>query len=340
MYQLDNYSYNLPKKLIAQKPASPRDSSRLLVLRIKDQKIIHDSFLNLANYLRSDDLLVLNNSKVIPARLKACRESGGKLEVFLLHKKNDNLWQVLVKGRVKEQETIIFDKNLKAQVFYSQNDETRTLKFNLEANDLDKYLLKIGKVPLPPYIKKGVADKEDKVRYQTIFAREAGSVAAPTAGLHFTKRIINKLKQKEIEMAKITLHVGLGTFLPIVTEDIRKHKIHSELVSIKKDERQKINQAKKEKKRIITVGTTACRAIEGMGKKNIDSYQFTDIYIYPGYQFKYTSGLLTNFHLPQSSLLVLVSALAGHGFIKKAYREAIKKNYRFYSYGDAMLILP
>lgn len=340
MYKIEDYNYQLPKELIAQKPASPRDSSRLLVLKIKSQEIIHDSFLNLSNYLDSNDLLVINNSKVIPARLIAHRLSGAKLEVFLLHKKKSNLWQALVRGKVKDKETIIFDKNLEAQILSTKESKIKEIKFNFNNNDLDKYLLKIGKVPLPPYIKKGLADKEDKDRYQTVFAKEPGSVAAPTAGLHFTKRTINKLNKRNIDIANITLHVGLGTFLPINTQDIRDYKIHSELVSIEKHERQRINQAQKENKRIIAVGTTVCRAIESLDNKNNNFYQFTDIYIYPGYQFQYTSGLLTNFHLPQSSLLVLVSALAGNSLIKKAYQVAIKKNYRFYSYGDAMLILP
>lgn len=340
MYKIDSYNYHLPKELIAQKPASPRDSSRLLVLKIRSQEIIHDSFFNFDNYLSVNDLLVINNSKVIPARLTAYRASGGKVEIFLLSKKTDNSWQALVKGKVKDNEVIFFDKNLQAKIFFSQDSNVKEVKFKLKNSNLDNYLMKIGNIPLPPYIKKGIADKEDKIRYQTVFAKEPGSVAAPTAGLHFTKRTINKLSKKKIAFAKITLHVGLGTFLPIKTSDIRDHKIHSELVSIEKTERQIINQAKKDNKRIIAVGTTACRAIESLNNNQNSFYQFTDIYIYPSYQFKYTNGLLTNFHLPQSSLLVLVSALAGNSLIKKAYQEAIKKHYRFYSYGDAMLILP
>lgn len=340
MFQLSDYNYFLPKELIAQEPARPRDSSRLLVLKIKDQKIIHDSFLNFSRYLNNDDLLVINNSKVIPARLEARRETGAKLEVFLLQQKKDNLWQALIKGKVKEKELIIFDEKLKAKIYKTSDNKIKEIEFNIERSQLDKYLLKIGKVPLPPYIKKGQADKEDKKRYQTVFAQEPGSVAAPTAGLHFTKRTLKKLEKKEVEIANITLHVGLGTFLPITANDIRDHKIHSELVSISQKERDKIQKAKNDKKRIIAVGTTACRAIESLDNKQSNFYQFTDIYIYPNYKFKYTDGLLTNFHLPQSSLLVLVSALAGNELIKKAYQEAILKHYRFYSYGDAMLILP
>lgn len=338
MFKSEDYNYFLPQNLIAQKPAKPRDSSRLLVLRIKNQEIIHDSFLNFSNYLNSDDLLVINNSKVIPARLVAHRLSGAKLEVFLLSKKKSNIWQALIKGKVNDKERIVFDKNLEAQVFLTKENNIKDLKFNLDKDLVDKYLFKIGRVPLPPYIKKGLADKEDKDRYQTVFAKHPGSVAAPTAGLHFTKRTLNKINKKKIDIANITLHVGLGTFLPIRNDDIREHKIHSEFISVDSKERDKIYQAKNNKKRIIAVGTTACRAIESL--ENKEKHFYSDIYIYPGYQFKYTKGLLTNFHLPKSSLLVLVSSLAGNELIKKAYKEAISRKYRFYSYGDAMLILP
>jgi S-adenosylmethionine:tRNA ribosyltransferase-isomerase len=340
--KLSQFDYHLPKELIAQRPARPRDSSRLMVLDRKKKTISHDFFYNLGKYLKSTDVLVLNNSKVIKVKLKGQKETGGKTEVLCLEKINDRCFKVLAK-KVKVGDRIYFPNLKKPKLIgeiIKKENELRILKFNTKKNLL-KIIEKLGSTPLPPYIK--TKEKEEKLGrwYQTVYAKVKGSIAAPTAGFHFTKRLIKKLKKKGIKFEFITLHVGLGTFQPIKTEDIEKHRIYPEYAEIKPAVAKRLNLAKKEGRRIIAVGTTTTRALEGFFEKNElkAGKKKVDLFIYPGYQFKFIDGLITNFHLPRSSLLLLVSAFAGYDFIFKAYQEAISKKYRFYSFGDAMLIL-
>ena len=322
--RLKQFDYHLPAELIAQEPVRPRDHSRLLVLQKKNNKIIHDHFYNLPKYLQAGDVLVFNNSKVIPARLYGKKESSGKIEIFLLHKKQNNTWQCLTRGKIKKQQKIIFPKKFIGQIININDNGTKIIKFN------KKNILSIGETPTPPYIKK----KSNLQEYQTVYAKYEGSVAAPTAGFHFTKKLLQKLRQKGVQLEYVTLHVGLGTFAPVKTDDITKHKMHTEYFSIADTTCKRIQQAKKEERRIIAVGTTSCRTLESNKYKNV-----TNIFIYPGYKFKNIDALITNFHLPKSTLLMLVSAFAGTNKIKKAYQEAINKKYRFYSFGDAMLII-
>ncbi len=346
MLKKSDFDYKLAKNLIAQKPISPRDKARLLLLDKKKKKISHDNFFNLDKILKPNDLLVINDTKVFKARLLARKKSGGKVEIFLLKKLSNNIYSCLLKGKIKEEKEIIISKKLKAEIVKKENDNTYQIKFNLKNKELEIELDKLAKVPIPPYIKKGKADIKDSFNYQTVYAsnNQNKSVAAPTAGLHFTERMIKKLKKRNIEIVNITLHVGLGTFFPVKVENILDHRMHKEEIIIKKDIKKKILLARKEKRRIVAVGTTVCRTLESLANdkkalKNNDDFKIeTDIFIYPGYKFKLTDLLLTNFHLPQSSLLMLVSALAGRDLILSAYQEAIKKKYRFYSYGDAMLI--
>ncbi len=371
-YNLQTYNFNLPKKLIAQQPAEPADTCRLLVLDKKINKITDDKFLNLTDYLQKGDVLVFNNSKVIPARLIGQKPTGGKVEILLLKQINTNTWECLVGNLpIKKQVNakIFFPHNQSsddlAGTIISRTKETAQIKFNLSGQKLMKQIFAIGQMPTPPYIKRLARQNE----YQTFFANEKklGSVAAPTAGLHFTQRIFKKLQQKGVQIEFITLHVGLGTFAPIKENDISKHQIHSEYFELDKSTADRLNKAKKEGRRIITVGTTSVRVLESCcrpschpepveasneagSKKNITfqhaQYDIllkpqkgsTSIYIYPNYKFKFIDAIITNFHLPQSSLILLVSAFAGTEFIKKAYRHAIKQKYRFYSFGDVMLI--
>jgi len=340
--KLSDFDYNLPENLIAKEPVRPRDSSRLLVLNKKSGKLAHRHFYDLVDYLDKGDLLVMNNSKVIPARLIGKKETGGKQEVFLLKKIKGAVWECLLGGKKKYVGLrIFFSKNLNGVVAEENGDGTWWVKFNLTGKKFDEELKKVGHVPLPPYIKKKDSAK-DKISYQTVYAddKKQGSVAAPTAGLHFTPALLAKLKKKGVQIEFITLHVGLGTFQPVKVENIKKHKMHAEYVEIKKSVFKKIREAKNNGGRVITVGTTSARALESFNSEaQLSSRGWTDIFIYPGYKFKAVDGMITNFHLPKSTLLMLVSALAGAKNIKKAYAEATKRKYRFYSYGDAMLIL-
>lgn len=322
--RLNSYNYYLPPELIAQSPAKPRDHSRLLILNRKTNKIIHDYFYHLPNYLTKGDVLVFNNSKVIPARLFGHKETGGKIEIFLLKKIKENIWECLTKGKIKEQQKIILPKNFIATVQQKNSDGTCKIKFN------KKNILSIGQTPTPPYIKK----KSNLQEYQTVYAKKDGSVAAPTAGFHFTKSLLTKLKKKGVQLEYVTLHVGLGTFLPVKENNITKHQMHTEYFSINKKIRERIKKAHQEKRRVIAVGTTSCRTLE-----SANCHGATNIFIYPGYKFQNIDAMITNFHLPKSTLLMLVSALAGRSKIKKAYQEAVQKKYRFYSFGDAMLII-
>jgi len=343
-YKLSDFDFSLPEELIAQKPASPRDSAKLLVLNRNNEALIHEKFRSLVDYLHQGDVLVLNNSKVFPARLFGKkRKTGGEIEVFLHKKINDNTWECLLRGRVKEGLIIDLGKKLSACVEKINNDGTFLVSFNQSGLDFFKTINKIGRLPLPPYIKRAEKELADLTNYQTVYADQdkVGSVAAPTAGLHFTKRLLNELKSKGVIIEYITLHVGLGTFSAVKTENILEHKMHSEYVEIGPETIKTLKLAKAEKRRIIAVGTTSCRSLESWGQDSCpDTFsKWTDIFIYPGYKFLVVDALITNFHLPKSSLLMLVSALAGFDRIKSAYQEAIDLQYHFFSYGDAMLII-
>ncbi|OGF25244.1 tRNA preQ1(34) S-adenosylmethionine ribosyltransferase-isomerase QueA [Candidatus Falkowbacteria bacterium RIFOXYB2_FULL_34_18] len=347
---IKDFDFHLPQNLIAQKPAKPRDHSRLLVLHKNSNKLEHKHFYEIIDYLQRGDILILNNSKVIPARLIGTKEkTAGKVEIFLHHHLKNNLWQCLIGGkRVYEGLKINFSKKLNCKIIKNNNDGTWDVEFNCYGNVFIKVLKKIGQTPLPPYIKRSGQTKEDKIDYQTIYAdkQKSGSVAAPTAGLHFTKKILSKLKKKGIQIEYITLHVGLGTFAPVKTTNIKDHKMHAEWTEVNKKVIKNILEAKKNGKRVIAVGTTSTRTLEAIWtkienrKSKIKNHQdWVDIFIYPGYKFKIVDGMITNFHLPKSTLIMLVSALTSTSKIKKAYNEAIRNKYRFYSYGDAMLII-
>ena len=352
--KLSDYNYYLPKNLIAQQPLKTRTACRLLLVDRKKDYFSQSSFSGLLSALRPGDLLVLNNSKVIPARLLGKKKnSGGAVEVFL-HKKassysKQEAWEVLIKGRAQKGVVIIFAKNFSAEVILKNEDGSYLVVFNQAGANFWKALDKYGQIPLPPYIKREKSPGvNDKLYYQTVFAddKKAGSVAAPTAGLHFTKDFLKKIKEKGVEIVEITLHVGLGTFSPIRTELIADHKMHEELVMIENSVARKLIKQKKSGQRIVAVGTTTCRALEAWGQRGglekkdfLDNDIFsTDIFISPGYKFLLTDALLTNFHLPKSSLLILVSALAGRDKILAAYNFAVEEKFRFFSYGDAMLI--
>ena len=348
MYKLSDFDYNLPLELIAQKQAKPRDHSRLLLLNKKTGNIEHKHFYNIVDYLQAGDLLVLNNSKVFPARLHGHKkDTGGLVEIFLHQKLKSNIWECLLKGKIKEGLMIKLSKSLEAEVIKNNNDGTWQVKFNLAGEKFWQAINKIGEVPLPPYIKRSKQIASDKNNYQTVFAADnkIGSAAAPTAGLHLTKNLLKKIKAKGVKIVYVTLHVGLGTFAPVKTENILDHKMHREFVEISASTIKAIISAKKSGKRIIAVGTTSCRSLESVDWKKLSSNRnlvkqsfWTDIFIYPGYKFKVTDALMTNFHLPKSTLLMLISALAGQKYVKKAYQVAIEEKYRFFSYGDAMFI--
>lgn len=339
------FDYFLPHELIAQKPTRPRDHSRLLILNKNTREICHQHFYDLAKWLQAGDVLVLNNSKVIPARLLGHKKlTGGQLEIFLLKKIKGKLWQCLVggKGRLPGLQVIFRKSNkspiiLTAELIKDNGNGTWTVKFNKSGNSLTKIVGQIGQTPTPPYIKK-IAKLAD---YQTIYAKIPGSVAAPTAGLHFTPQLFRQLKSMGAKIEFITLHVGFGTFQPVKVADISQHKLHAEFATLDKSTAQRLNQAKKAKHRIIAVGTTTVRTLETFSNKNgqlkVDSH-WINTFIYPPYKFKFVDALITNFHLPKSTLLMLVCAFAGRKNIFKAYRAAIAKKYRFFSFGDAMLI--
>ena len=335
--KLSDFDYHLPKELIAKYPAQPRDSCRLMVLDRKDKTIEHRIFRDVIDYLKPGDTLVLNNTKVIPARLIGKKEkTNANIEVFLLRPIEDNIWEALIKNvrRLKKNQKIIISDDFYVE-FLSKDDEKAIVK--IHSKDIKSDLEKYGHIPLPPYIEREDEEK-DKDYYQTVFADKEGSVASPTAGLHFTKELLEKIKEKGVNIAYITLHVGLGTFKPVKTEDITKHKMHEEYFTIPKETLEMIKKTKENKKSVVAVGTTVVRALETYGKFG-KTEGFTDIFIYPPYEFKIVDKLITNFHLPKSTLLMLVSAFADRDFILKAYNEAVKERYRFFSYGDAMLIV-
>ncbi len=332
--RLSDFSYDLPPELIAQEPIKPRDAARLLVLNKKTGKIAHQYFFDLPNILQAGDVLVFNNSKVIPARLYGVKTTGGKVEIFLLQPAGSGVWECLVKGKIKVGEKIVLAPKVVAEPIRQLEDGREWL---LNFNVSNKKLFALGETPTPPYIKK----KADLKDYQTVFAKTEGSVAAPTAGLHFTKKLLNKLKQQGVRIEFVTLHVGLGTFSSVETENILEHKMHSEWASIDKTTAKRLSQARQQGKKIIAVGTTAARVLESFTTNSgevMAKSDWTNIFIYPGYKFKLVNALITNFHLPKSTLLMLVSSLAGRDNIMKAYREAIKRKYKFFSFGDGMLI--
>ena len=349
--KLKTYDFSLPHELIAQKPANPPDTCRLLVLNRKTNKITDEAFLNLPKYLNQGDVLVFNNSKVLPARLIGKKTTGGKVEILLLKQIKSDIWKCLV-GNLPIHKQIgtqlNFGKLLSGQIAVRIND-TAQIKFNLTGQKLMDQIFKLGQTPTPPYIKRLAKATE----YQNFFAKKIGSVAAPTAGLHFTPRMFKRLKQKGVQIEFVTLHVGLGTFAPIKAGDITKHQIHSEYFELDKPTANRLNLAKKEGRRIIAVGTTSVRVLESCAspkpraqspKPRAKSFELraesgeTQIYIYPGYKFKFIDSLITNFHVPKSSLILLVSAFASPDLIKMAYRHAISRKYRFYSLGDVMFI--
>lgn len=333
----NDFDYKLPKNLIAQTPLVPRDTSRLMVVFRDTKRIVHDRFFNLEKYLTADDVLVFNESKVMPARLHGKKETGGKIEVLLLKEYSPDTWESQIRGELKVGGKIIFDRDLIGEVFEDMG-LTKLVKFNLKGAYLTSKFHDIGEAPLPPYIK---SDPKKFPLYQTIYAREEGSAAAPTAGFHFTERTFRMLKDKKIPTEFVTLHVGLGTYNPVKTEKVEDYQIHAEYYEIDPTVAEKLNLYKKSGKEITAVGTTSLRTLESAAERDLLTNLNGDstLFIYPGYEFKFVDHLLTNFHLPKSSLLMLVAAFAEKDFILEAYQEAIREKYRFFSFGDAMLIL-
>ncbi|WP_295149600.1 tRNA preQ1(34) S-adenosylmethionine ribosyltransferase-isomerase QueA [uncultured Peptoniphilus sp.] len=334
-----DFYYDLPKELIAQHPEEKRDHSRLLVLDKESGKMEHKHFYDIIDYLNEGDLLVLNDTKVMPARIYGHREGKEEKIEFLLLNRKDDVWECLSKPgkKAKIGTKIIFSDKLSAEVVDISEDGSRFLKFEYDGI-FEEILDELGEMPLPPYITEKL---EDKNRYQTVYAREEGSAAAPTAGLHFTKDLLEKIKDKGIEICYITLHVGLGTFRPVKVENVDEHEMHSEFYVMTKEVADKINAAKDKGNRVIAVGTTSVRTVESIADNNgrvCEKSGFTNIFIYPPYKFKCVDALITNFHLPESTLLMLVSSLSSREIILKAYEEAVKERYRFFSFGDAMFI--
>lgn len=366
--RLADFDYKLPQELIAQEPVSPRDSSRLLVFHRDSKEVEHRRFKDIVKYLNPGDLLVLNDTRVIPARLLGIKETGGKVEVLLLKRVGIKRWEALVKPakRVKLGTRITFGiGELKGKIIDIPSPEKRTIEFDFQGV-FAKILKRIGRTPLPPYIKRqgiarvsrgeqGIAGESrdqgsriealDREKYQTVYAKEAGAIAAPTAGLHFTERLLSQLKSKGIITTSLTLHVSWGTFQPIRGVDFRKHRLDPEYYRISQKTAELINQAREEKGRIVSVGTTVVRALEANAYPTSEGYRirakkgWTDLFIHPPYDFKIVDVLITNFHLPKTTLIMLATAFAGRENLLKTYREAIDKGYRFYSFGDAMLII-
>ena len=339
--KVSDFNYNLPEELIAQTPIQKRDESRLMVLDKTNKKIEHKVFKDILDYLKPGDCLVRNNTKVIPARLYGIKEDTGvNVEFLLLNRIEGDIWEVMVHPgrRLKKGVKVTFgDGLLKAEILEQMDNGNRKVKFEY-TGIFNEILDQIGLMPLPPYIKERLKDKD---RYQTVYAKYEGSAAAPTAGLHFTDELLEKIKAKGVEIANVTLHVGIGTFRPVKVENIEEHEMHSEHYYIKQEDADKINNARKNGGRIISVGTTSCRVLESVADENgfVKAVEGdTNIFIYPGYKFKCIDCLITNFHLPESTLIMLVSTLAGKDFVMSAYEEAVKEKYRFFSFGDAMFI--
>jgi S-adenosylmethionine:tRNA ribosyltransferase-isomerase len=343
-YKLADFNYMLPKKFIAQHPEPRRDYAKLMVIHRDTGKIEHRKFLNITDYMRKNDLLVLNNTKVFPARLFATKDrTEAKVEVFLLRELANDLWEVMVKParKVRIGNKLVFTPKLMCDVIDNTVSGGRVVRFEYEGDDFHSVIDRIGTSPLPPYIDRD-ADSVDKKRYQTVYASERGAVAAPTAGLHFTEGLIQKVKDKGIKIETITLHIGLGTFRPVQVEDLNRHQMDSEYFEVSPKTSMAINQAKKRHRKIVAVGTSTVRALETIA---ISGFQvtpkrgWTDKFIYPPYEYKMVDKMITNFHTPKSTLFMMVSAFGDRKLIKKAYLEAKRNNYRFLSYGDAMIII-
>ncbi|MCM3237137.1 tRNA preQ1(34) S-adenosylmethionine ribosyltransferase-isomerase QueA [Heyndrickxia oleronia] len=341
--KIDLFDFNLPESLIAQTPLKNRSDSRLMVLNKQTGAIEHQVFKNITKYLKPGDCLVLNDTKVLPARLFGIKEdTGAKIEVLLLKQMENDRWETLVKPakRIKVGSEIVFgDGKLKAKCIAEKDHGGRIIEFHYEGIFYE-VLNELGEMPLPPYIKEQL---EERDRYQTVYAKETGSAAAPTAGLHFTEELLTEIKNMGVHITFLTLHVGLGTFRPVSVEDIHEHEMHAEFYQVSEETADLINRVKQQGGRIISVGTTSTRTLETIASANngkiIATSGWTDIFIYPGYEFKGIDGMITNFHLPKSTLIMLVSALAGRQNVLHAYEEAVKEKYRFFSFGDAMLII-
>ena len=348
--KLSHFNFKLPEELLAEHPAEHRDESRLMVLNRANQTIEHKMFKDIIDYFDEGDVMILNNTKVFPARLYGNKEkTGARIEVFLLRELNQEqrLWDVLVdparKIRIGNKLYFGDDETLVAEVIDNTTSRGRTLRFLYDGsyNDFRRKLTELGETPLPKYIKRDV-EPEDEERYQTIFAKNEGAVAAPTAGLHFSKHLLKRLEIKGVDMAEVTLHVGLGTFNPVEVEDLSKHKMDSEEIFISEKAAEIVNKGIERKKRVCAVGTTSMRTIESAVSSSgrLNPYEgWTNKFIFPPYEFSIANAMITNFHTPKSTLLMMISAFAGHDFTKSAYEEAVKEKYRFYSYGDAMLII-
>ena len=338
--KVSEFNYELPEELIAQTPIEKRDESRLMILNAKKQTIEHKIFKDIINYLEPGDCLVRNNTKVIPARIYGKKETGAHVEFLLLNNIEGDIWETIVRpgNKLHIGTKVIFgDGILKAEILDVMPGGTRKVKFIYEGI-FNEILDKIGLMPLPPYIHEELKDNE---RYQTVYAKYEGSAAAPTAGLHFTPELLEEIEKKGVKIANVTLHVGIGTFRPVKEETVEAHEMHTEHYYIKKEDVDKINETKKNGKRVIAVGTTSCRVLETIANEDglvKETEGDTSIFIYPGYNFKCIDGLITNFHLPQSTLLMLVSAFIGKDYIMRAYNEAVKQKYRFFSFGDAMFL--
>lgn len=347
--RIEEFDYNLPTELIAQTPAEQRDSCRLMVLNREKQSIEHKHFYDILDYLNEGDCLVVNDSRVIPARMYGIKEStGAHIELLLIKRIEGDKWESLVKPgkRLRPGDTVILDEkhNFKAHILgtYDENNGTRLIEFEYDGIFMER-LEEVGSMPLPPYIERA-AEEEDKEMYQTVYSKIDGSVAAPTAGLHFTEDLLKKVEEKGVKIAYVTLHVGIGTFRPVKVDVIEEHKMHFEECSVSEETARIVNETIESGGRIISVGTTSTRTLESAAEETPDGYRLkagdysTGIFIYPGYSFKLVDALITNFHLPKSTLLMLISALYDREKILEAYEEAVKEKYRFFSYGDAMLI--
>ena len=343
-YKLSDFRYQLPKRFIAQKPTPKRENSKMMVLNREDRTITHKKFVKIVDYFKKNDLLIINNTKVFPARLFATKDrTDAKVEIFLLRELGDRLWEVLVKParKVRIGNKLILSKDLFCDVIDNTVSGGRVVRFEFGNENFDEILDAIGHPPLPPYIKRD-ATKNDRERYQTVYAEKRGAVAAPTAGLHFTDKLLKQLRKKGVRIHTITLHIGLGTFKPVQVEDLNRHHMDSEYFEVNPETALAINEAKRKKRRIFAVGTSTVRALETV---NVSGFLispkkgWTNKFIHPPYDFKIVNGLITNFHSPESTLLMLIAAFADHDFVKLAYKEAKKKNYGFLSYGDSMLII-
>ena len=338
MFNIEDYDYYLPEGYIAQKPKLPRDSCKLMVIERESGRISHHIFREIVEFLNEGDHLVLNDTRVIYARLKGKKKTGAQVEVFLLKEISPGIWETLVKPgkRLKKGAIVDFSGVIEGEILDVKEEGIRIVKFT-SSLPFKEAIKEVGEVPLPPYIKKKVEDPE---LYQTVYSKKEGSVAAPTAGLHFTKNLFDILRKKGIKISYVTLHVGIDTFKPITTQDIRDHKMHKEYFEISEEVAEEINRTKREGGRIIAVGTTTVRTLESrtIEGRVIPGSGETDLYIFPGYKFRLVDGIITNFHLPKSSLLVMMAAWMGRELLFKSYREAIERGYRFFSFGDAMFV--